>query len=183
MLPLEIREARLRDAAAIAKVHVDTWRSAYRGLLPQAVFDRLDYGRREAQWRETLASGRDESCSTWVAVASGEIVAFASAGPASAPLEDERGEVYAIYVRAEHQRHGIGVKLFRAVLSDLRGFALEPVVLWVIRGNPACSFYESLGGRQDGEREQTMAGTQVPIIAYRWDTEAIDGLIRRQGRP
>jgi hypothetical protein len=37
-----IREAELYDAAAIAIVHVDSWRSTYRGIIPEDyLFDRL----------------------------------------------------------------------------------------------------------------------------------------------
>ena len=38
-----IRAARVEDAAQIAAVHVRSWQSAYRGLLPQAYLDGLDH--------------------------------------------------------------------------------------------------------------------------------------------
>jgi hypothetical protein len=41
-----IREARLDDALAIARVHVDTWLSTYRGIVPEDYLARLDYSPR-----------------------------------------------------------------------------------------------------------------------------------------
>ena len=38
---LTIRPAELDDAPAIAQVHVDTWRSNYAGMIPQAYLDSL----------------------------------------------------------------------------------------------------------------------------------------------
>jgi hypothetical protein len=43
---MQIREASLPDAAGIARVHVDTWRSAYRGIVPNPVLDEANLGAR-----------------------------------------------------------------------------------------------------------------------------------------
>jgi len=43
---LTVRPAVAADAPAIARVHVASWREAYRGIIPQQVLDELD----EAEW-------------------------------------------------------------------------------------------------------------------------------------
>jgi GNAT superfamily N-acetyltransferase len=50
-----IRAARTADAAQIAVVHVRSWQSAYRGLLPQAYLDGLDPAQRVGRWERSLA--------------------------------------------------------------------------------------------------------------------------------
>ena len=54
-----IREARLKDAEAIgfaarlrpiAKVHVDTWRTTYQGIIPESYIARLSYQKRKERW-------------------------------------------------------------------------------------------------------------------------------------
>ncbi len=40
---MKIREARLSDAAAIARVSIDTWRSAFQNIVPHSVLDGLSY--------------------------------------------------------------------------------------------------------------------------------------------
>ena len=42
------------DAAAIAAVHVETWRTAYAGILPPEVIDARSYEQREQQARSTI---------------------------------------------------------------------------------------------------------------------------------
>lgn len=59
--PLSIRPAIPSDAAALARVHGDTWCTAYRGIVPDAHLDRLasSYDRRVMRWREGLTSPID----------------------------------------------------------------------------------------------------------------------------
>ena len=42
-----IREASPTDAAAIARVHVDSWRTTYAGIVPADYLANLSYTRRE----------------------------------------------------------------------------------------------------------------------------------------
>src|SRR5207247_7924466 len=49
-----IRAAVVDDARAIAEVHVGSWRSTYRGQLPDDLLDRLSVDEREAQWSSGL---------------------------------------------------------------------------------------------------------------------------------
>ncbi|MDX6215479.1 MAG: hypothetical protein QOG99_1063, partial [Frankiales bacterium] len=57
--------AEVGQADAIAAVHVETWRVAYSGLLPQHVLDGLSVQRRGDGWREIL---RTQDGHTLVAV-------------------------------------------------------------------------------------------------------------------
>ena len=47
-----IRPANLGDIPEISKVHIDTWRTAYRGLVPDEYLAGLTYEQREQRWRE-----------------------------------------------------------------------------------------------------------------------------------
>lgn len=41
---MRTRDAVVEDAPGIARVHVESWRAAYAGLMPQAVLDDLSVG-------------------------------------------------------------------------------------------------------------------------------------------
>ena len=43
---MNIREAKSEDAAAIAKVHVDSWQTTYQGLLPDNYIAQRSYQKR-----------------------------------------------------------------------------------------------------------------------------------------
>lgn len=72
----EVRRAEAADASSMARVHVDTWRENYRGLMSDAVLDDpalLDW--REKFWTAALTDSRYEQNS--VAVASHEVALIA----------------------------------------------------------------------------------------------------------
>jgi hypothetical protein len=54
---IHIRPARLEDAAAMARIQVDSYRSAYAGILPQDDVDQFSYGDQEGDWIRLLSSG------------------------------------------------------------------------------------------------------------------------------
>ncbi len=75
-----IRRATVEDAAAIARVRVDTWRSAYRGILPDELLDGLDPAESAVRWRRGLETLNPDRVA-YVADAGGAIVGFASLAP------------------------------------------------------------------------------------------------------
>lgn len=52
---MTIRPATLDDAQGIAHVHIEAWRTAYRGILPAAKLDGLFVDARRDKWRTLLA--------------------------------------------------------------------------------------------------------------------------------
>jgi hypothetical protein len=42
------------------------------------------------------------------------------------------------------------------------------MLIWVLQDNPACGFYEKLGGQQLRQRESAIADRQFLEIAYGW---------------
>lgn len=79
-----IRPARPEDALAIGHVHVDSWRTTYRGLLPDSVLASLSVEQRAATWRQAIDAALKDESRSFVQVAddlANGIVGFASAGP------------------------------------------------------------------------------------------------------
>jgi hypothetical protein len=60
-MPL-IRPAQMDDAFAMARVHVDTWRTSYVGIVPDEHLAGLSYERCQANWIEHLSRRRDGIC-------------------------------------------------------------------------------------------------------------------------
>jgi L-amino acid N-acyltransferase YncA len=89
-----VRPATSADADAIGRVQVETWTTAYAGLLPEETIDAFDVSARQAMWRAGLARRPRPGSATFVALVEGEIVGFASVGAARS--EDGVGELYAI---------------------------------------------------------------------------------------
>jgi GNAT superfamily N-acetyltransferase len=163
-----VRVATPADAPSIARVHVDSWRAAYKGLVPQAILDGLSVERREAFWRATAEQPGDHRL--WVAESAGGVVGFASTGPGrDDDLPTDAGELLAIYVAPTTWGKGFGAKLFRRAVTDLDDRGLDPLVLWVLAANSrGRRFYEAMGWQPDGlVRSLDFDGTSIEEIRYR----------------
>ncbi len=162
-----IREATIEDVPGIARAHVDSWRTTYKGIVPQRIIDGFTYERREELWRRALGPGSRSF--VYVAEEDGEVVGFASGGPARADAPNHAGELYAIYLLQEHQGKGIGRRLFEAVVQELVRRGLPSMAIWVLADNPACGFYEAMGGRKVYERQEEAEDIMLDEIGYGWD--------------
>ena len=165
MKPL-IRAATEGDIPAIARVHVDTWRSAYGGIVDAAYLGSLSYEDFETRRRERFGT---PGTRTFVGEAGGEVVAFATAGPNRELDAKHDSELYAIYVREGFARRGIGRGLVAAVAGWLAAENRRGMILWVLRDNaPSRRFYESVGGTPAGEKDFRFGTQDLPHAAYGW---------------
>jgi GNAT superfamily N-acetyltransferase len=165
---LNIRRANMDDAAAIAKVHVDSWRTTYHGVIPEDFLAALSYEKREQLWRQILT---DFTRSKFVYVAEderGQIVGFVSGGPERSGDRQYRGELDAIYLLPSHQWQGIGRRMAITLVNQLRREGMTTLLVWVLAANPACKFYERLGGQLVYEKPTTIGGTSLLEVAYGW---------------
>ena len=172
---MRIRAAGPADAHAIARVHVETWRSAYRGVVSEAYLASLSPAERAGQWRGFLADGNS---ARFVLVAHDEadtLIGFAAAGPERSGDPDYRGELYALYVLPPHQRRGFGHRLVQAVAGRLVAAGTRSMLLWVLDANAqAREFYEALGGIAVREQPIDIAGMTFTEVAYGWpDLQAL----------
>ena len=160
-----VRPAALPDAAGIAQAHVASWRTTYRGIVPDAFLDGMDPERQQARWRRLLDQGET---SVWVAERSGVIVGHASCGPQrDGALPGWPGEVYSIYLTRAAQGAGTGVHLWRHAVESLRRAGLVPFVVWVLTQNHrADRFYEHMGGQPLSARTVAIGGVDLPEAAH-----------------
>ena len=166
---ISIRNAEPADAAALARVHVDAWRTAYAGILPADFLAGLSYERSESNWRQAIAA-MDPGATVLVAeTAEGEVVGFANGAPEREGNADYRGEVYSIYILKEFQRKGAGRLLLTAIARRLLADGYETLLLWVLKGNfPARRFYAAMGGKPVAEKTITIGDTELVEVAYGW---------------
>lgn len=167
MTRFAIRPAALDDAAAIARVHTESWRVSYRGILPDAVLDQIDVGQRRAS-RERILTAPGGLHLVAYEVSNGEIVGFCDAGASRSP--GYAGEVYAIYFAHRAKRYGLGTEMFEQVRDWLPSRGMHSMIVWVLANNPhARRFYEAVGGRIGHTKQTRVGGFPVIEQAYLWD--------------
>ncbi len=164
-----IRPARISDAEGIARVHVESWRTAYPGILPEDYLAGLSYKQRSSAW-ESILSEADETKPNYVAVDDNRVVVgFAGGGPERSGDADLDGELYVLHLLEDSQRRGVGRRLVMSVASDLARNDMVSMFVWVLEQNrPACLFYEALGGLPVREQEISIGGVTLAEIGYGW---------------
>src|SRR5262245_54889828 len=116
---MHIRPANVHDAAAIATVHVESWRTTYTGIVPDDVLAGLSYARREHWWQQVFADVTTPSVVYVAADDRGQVVGFVSGGPERSGDPVYTGELYAIYLLAPYQGQGIGRQLVHRLVPRL----------------------------------------------------------------
>lgn len=146
------------DMRAVEAVRIATWKTAYRGLLPDDLLDELRLD--DDRVSQLTARFGDDEFDVLVAVAGEQVVGFASSG--ACRDEDLPGarELWAVYVLPEHWDTGAGAALVAA--------AGEIDVVWVLEGNVrARAFYERQGFQPDGStKELERLGPGVTELRY-----------------
>lgn len=148
-----VRRAQPDDAARISEIHVRSWQSSYRGLMPQDHLNGLDPARGIGRWADSLQQ-TDWARGGILVVADevGRLAGFASAHQSrDRDADGSVGEVWAIYLAPESWGRGLGRELMTATFAYLTAAGYAHVTLWVLDSNAqARRFYEAAGFCTDG---------------------------------
>lgn len=168
MNKISIRESRVSDAAGLARVSVDSWKSTYTGIIPQEFLDSLTYENRTKQWEERLSDPNGPGFTFVAENDNGDIIGYAGGLKGNSGNHLYTGEVGDIYLLKEYQRRGIGRRLMATVVLQLKQYGHSSLLVWVLEDNPYRIFYEALRGRPVGEKEVEIGGRKLKEVAYSW---------------
>ena len=175
---MTIREANPEDAAGIARVHVESWRTTYPGIMPQEHLDALSIADQQQMWAETLRQGGPTQTTVYVAETDiGKIVGFAVGGTEKAGDPDYRSEIYGLYLLQSFQGQGLGRRLVQTFARRLHQDGHRTLLIWVNVHNPARRFYEALGGVHARTGSREIKGVTYEDAGYGWDEAAFARLI------
>lgn len=168
---LSLRRARPDDAAAIAQVHVASWQTTYRGLIPNEVIDSFTVSVRTERWQRILGEPA-KNAATFVAIAAEAALAgFISVGPSKEPLAHTPGQIYALYLLPNHQGRGLGRWLMTRAVGFLAEHRLIPFQARAVLGNTrARQAYAAWGGEEVALADFAIAGTPLQHWIYRFPT-------------
>jgi GNAT superfamily N-acetyltransferase len=148
----DVRPLRAEDIEGVVDVHMNGWRTAYRGIVADEILDGLDRDRWLQRYQNQARP--DWPWQTFVAVAERPL-GHVTFGPyreqGSEDTDPAVGEILSIYIDSSVYGTGVGAHLFETALELL---PQHEVRLWVLEENMrARRFYEKYGLRPDGERE------------------------------
>lgn len=164
---INLREASISDAKAIAKVHVDTRKETYKGIIPDSYLSKRTYETTMKNWTHRISNPHSSEF-IFVAVNNkGKIVGFTSVSTMSGDDEFE-GLLSTLYISKNYQCQGIGRLLVKAAVIKMIENDIRSLIVWVYVKNPSCKFYERFGGRLVKEKIVNR-GKEVLEVAYGWD--------------
>lgn len=162
-----IRLAVETDANQIARVHIISWQTIYRGHIPDYVLDNLSLEKRTQEWLERLQAG----IIAWVIELNNKIIGFASICPTRDADDDPKNvaEISAIYLLPKFWHKGLGQQLCQVVFKNALDNDFKAITVWVLEGNnQARHFYETVGFRETGDVETDHIGCEsLRVVRYR----------------
>jgi GNAT superfamily N-acetyltransferase len=169
---IKVRAATPSDAKEIAYIHVDTWRVAYKDIVPGGYLANLSYAESQEMWRRVMGEGSEQAVCVFVAEEGGTLFGFSSGRARtrfSQGLTEYKGVLETLYVLPSRQGEGIGRRLVGAIAGCLAEMDVPSMLLWVLEENKtARRFYESLGGTLLGEDTLKLGGAELSEVAYGW---------------
>lgn len=165
----EIRPAAAADAAAIADLHQRSWRSAYRGLLPDSYLDGRAGDELAARWRTAFTKDEPRRV-ILVAMTPDGIAGFVAAWPSTSRM----ALIDNLHVAPGQRGGGLGRRLMGRAAAELRRLGFRAAFLEVIEGNhDARGFYRRLGGVEGELFIEPIGGHPTRVIPIVWDDLAV----------
>jgi len=159
---LNIRTANSEDAKSIARVHVEAWRVAYKGVMPAEFLKSISLDAREKGWVKTLS--RDGRGHYVVIEQDGGVAGFCVYGPPKEDLKSKNtGELVALNIAPKTWGKGLGASLIQHVIKEGRSLGWDTIYLWVVRENRrARELYERFGFiLEGGEKSEALSPSCV----------------------
>ena len=156
MADVSVRAARADDVAEIARIQVDTWRTAYDAVLPAPVLEGLSVQAAQAAWAAAVQSPPSPYHRVLVAQEQNWTVGFAALAPADdlEPGDPEPATTVLlgpVLVEPRWGRRGHGSRLLAAAVDHARGDGMTRAIVWVPESDTASrDFFVSAGWAPDG---------------------------------
>ncbi|MDR5780080.1 GNAT family N-acetyltransferase [Caballeronia sp. LZ065] len=161
---LVLRDATPGDRDLIVSMHVRSWTSAYRGILPDRYLDRDIHAERAAHWAARLPELARGAGRVVIALHDDEAVGF------TCLIEpDEHGSVLVdnLHALPRHKGLGAGTAMLAEAIRWARERGARQLHLSVLEENAAAiGFYESRGWRREAREADHMAGIDLFSLRY-----------------
>ncbi|MBV9883054.1 MAG: GNAT family N-acetyltransferase [Sphingomonadaceae bacterium] len=158
---MNIRLAADADRMEIARLHTESWRDAYRAILPAALLDETLAPIMAERWADQPIGPSD---AVLVAEEGGALSGFAASWDGDPVYIDN------LHVAAAARSRGIGRRLLAGTARHFLAIGRRKALLHVVASNSrARALYLALGGRPDGIEDKNLYGTVVPNERIEWD--------------
>ena len=163
---VNVRPAILKEAQAVADLHVSATMSAYQGLVPDEHLNTMPAPKRLGMWRDAIEYGDPQ---VQVAVDGGKIVGFVGFDRSrDKGTKNTVGEIWSIYVAQSHWDKGVGLALWDAAREALVEEGCTTVTVWIpLRNERALRFFDLAGFKRELNTAKTVPMGDIKIEEIR----------------
>ena len=149
------------DFDAIGNIYAQSWKSAYRGIVPQSYLDSLS----GEQWADKFRTRKHDS---FIILEGGKYIGTSSICAARDEIMAGYGEIISIYLLPEYFGQGYAEPLLNCAVNALWEKGYENIYLWTLEKNiRAQRFYEKNGFYKNGDTSAIeIAGKELTEIRY-----------------
>ncbi|MDP9182966.1 MAG: GNAT family N-acetyltransferase [Actinomycetota bacterium] len=170
MADVSVRPARPSDAAAVARVQLETWKAAYAEVLPPGALA-LDVVDVEAAWSQAVSAPPSPFHRMLVALDGAEVVGFAACEPCpDEDLEEPAAELTAFLVEPSWGRRGHGSRLLAAAVDLWREDDVPLAVTWVFEVDAVVRAFLTTAGWAPDTSTRTLEAEGTAVRQERWHT-------------
>ena len=159
---MEIRRIKQTDDRyAVSRIYEESWKFAYKNIIPQSFLDSIPAGR----WASRLDAAE---MNTLVMIENDDFIGTSSYCKSRFPEFSGFGEIVSIYLLPDYIGKGYGKPLLDAVIGELAKLGYRDIFLWVLEDNlRARKFYEKAGFVQSNEYlDDNIGGKKLREIRY-----------------
>ena len=150
-MAIEIRKSFPTDAYTLTLLGDISWKNAYYDVLPNGILNEM-VRNLDARVRH-LMDQILENNRILVAVDGEKLVGFVFYAKAQNSFYEAEAEIRDIYILPEYQNQGIGTKLFKQAVEELKKLGFSSMILYCPFPGSSNLFFEKMGGEK---RESTM---------------------------
>jgi ribosomal protein S18 acetylase RimI-like enzyme len=148
-----IRPARHEDLEALVAIHVISWNATYPDHEPKP-----SKALRLYQWEKLFAEKKDNWFCYVAETVTGSLAGFVTGHDFNDPMLAYKGQLDKIHLLKQHQRSGLGRKLFMRTVHHFLDHDIHSMILFADPANAAIQFYDKLGGERLLDKEGLFQG-------------------------
>ncbi|MCL2003243.1 MAG: GNAT family N-acetyltransferase [Oscillospiraceae bacterium] len=165
-MSFSIRKALPEDAYEYAACHIETWQSAYRGIIPDEYLANMStqLEQRAERFKEEMT---EQTARFYLSIYQEKVIGKLVIGQSRDEDKPNAGEIIGIYLLEGFWGKGYGRKMLDFALKELKMTGYSEALIWVLEGNHrARRFYEKCGFIFDGAKKEMTVGKPLPVMRY-----------------
>lgn len=167
-----IRKNLLKDQEQMAKVKIDSWRTAYDKIIASKYLNEMDIHSLAQRYVSSFDEYKDL---VLVAVRGDEVLGYSCFNYYDKTSKYD-AELISLYVKGEELGRGIGSNLLIETAKELLENNSHNMIIWCLSDNwNAIRFYEGLGGVRVEEKDALIGDEYYKEYGFYFDLETVTG--------